>query len=357
MAQREGQRNAVRLMGEITTVRRRRHAPIRRGPTLHDVARVAGVSSASVSRALSRPELVSVAVHERVAAAILALDYVPNSAAQALSGRPSRLVGVVVSSLDDPVVALELESLARELAAGGFALILGLAGAGAGGSEQCARELIARGADAIVVGGDATPVEPGRVAPGRRVAWASFDETPFDPESVSSGFDRAKALALGARYLRQLGHIRIGVFAVGGERCVDAMRAELAGAGIDLLGDPANGESSSGVAASDALDRWQALQLPPTAVICGSDAAAAALLRECGRRSIVVPAALSVVGFGDTEMSRQTRPTLTSVRVPACEAGRALARSLVGVLAGETDMPPQLTAKLVVRDSTGALGA
>jgi LacI family transcriptional regulator len=328
-----------------------------RGPTLHDVARVAGVSSASVSRALSRPELVSLAVHERVSAAILALDYVPNAAAQALSGRPSRLVGVVVTTLDDPVVALELESLARELAAGGIALVLGLAEAGAGGAERCARGLIARGADAIVLGGGASPVEPGRVSPGRRVHWASFDEAPFAPEPVSSGFDRAKALALGARYLRQLGHLRIGAFAIGGEHCVDAVRVALAGAGIDLLGDTAMDESNSATTASNALDRWQALQLPPTALICGSDAAAVALLRECARRAWVVPAALSLVGFGDTEISRQTRPALTTLRVPAREAGRALARSLLAVLGGQSEKPPELTAKLVARDSTRAPGA
>jgi len=350
--------NAVtgRAKGDITTVRRRQ-ARVARGPTVHDVARVAGVSSASVSRALSRPDLVSAAVHERVTAAIQALAYVPNAAAQALSGRPSRLVGVVVSTLDDPVLVLALESLARELAAGGFALMLGLAGEGAAATKQCAQGLIARGADAIIVGEGAMPVEPGQVSPGRRIHWASFDEAPVGPGSVSSGFDRAKALALGARYLRQLGHLRIGLLGVGGERVVDAVRAALAGSGIDLPGDPAIGASNSATAASDALDGWLGLPLPPTAAVCGSDAAAVALLRECARRAIAVPATLSVVGFGDTEISRQARPPLTTLRVPAREAGRALAVSLIAALKGRAEAPPDLSAKVVARDSAGAPAA
>jgi LacI family transcriptional regulator len=344
-------------MAEVTTIRRRRQAKANLGPTLHDVARAAGVSSASVSRALTRPELVSEAVHDRVKFAIRTLAYVPNAAAQALSGRRSRLVGAVVPALDDPVTALALEALARELAAGGVALILSLADEGAAASEECVRGLVARGAEAIIFGAGATPIEPGSLYPERTLPCASLDEAGASGSSARSGFDRAKALALGARYLRQLGHAQIALFALGGDRCVGAVRSALTGTGIELMGGLPASDSNSGSGVSDALDHWRTLPAPPTALICGSDAAAVAVLHECSRREIAVPAQWSVIGFGDTELSRLVRPALSTLRVPAREAGRALARSLLALLEGGSETPPELLAKLVARESTGVIRA
>jgi LacI family transcriptional regulator len=344
-------------MSEITATRRRRQTKAPGGPTLHDVAQASGVSPASVSRALSRPELVSEVVQVRVKAAIQALAYIPNAAAQVLSGRPSRLVGAVVSTLGDPVTMAALESLTRELAAGGVALILSIASEGAVASEVCVRRFVARGADAIVFCGGTTPVEPGRWYPCRGVRVACLDEPTAGATMVGSGLDRTKVLALGARYLLQLGHVRIGFLAIGGDRCVDAVRGALAGTGIDVVDCIPTGDSNSRSGVSDALDHWQALKTPPTALICGSDVAAVAVLRECQRREIAVPAQWSVMGFGDTEISRQARPALTTLRVPAREAGRALARSLLASLEGRLETPPELLAKLVVRESTGVIRA
>ncbi len=342
-------------MTETTATRRRRAQP-NKGPTLHDVAHAAGVSTASASRALSRPDLVSEHLHERVMAAMQTLAYVPNTAAQVLSGRPSRLVGAVVSTLDDPLIVLSLEALARELAADGVALILTIAGNLAAAPEECIRTLLARGADAIVFGGDASPFDLPGMFTGRRVPCASFDHPCTDITLAHSGFDRAKALALAARYLQQLGHGQIGFFAIGGERRISDVRRALAGTGIDVLDDRAGDPSTLPLGASDALDLWLSLPAPPTGLVCGSDAAAVALLHECKRREIAVPEYMSVIGCGDTELSRQVRPALSTLRVPAREAGRALARSLLAIMDGHTKVAPELFAKLVARESTAPRG-
>ena len=162
--------------------------------------------------------------------------------------------------------------------------------------------------------------------------------------------------ALGARYLHQLGHVRIGLFAIGGERCADTVRGTLAGTGIDIVAPV--GDSNAGSSVSDALDHWSGLPAPPTALVCGSDVAAVAVLRECKRREIAVPAQWSVIGFGDTELSRQAQPSLTTLRVPAREAGQALARIFLDAYEGQSEAAvPELFAKLVVRESTGAMRA
>jgi LacI family transcriptional regulator len=342
------------IVSEIVVARRRRHARESRAPTLHDVARAAGVSTASVSRALSRPELVSQIVHDRVRIAIDTLAYVPNAAARALSGRSARVVGAVVTTLHDPVTLLALEALTRELATGGVALVLSMAGEGATSSAACARALVAQGVDAIVFGAGATPPEPSRLFVGRKVPYACLDETVAGAAQVTSGFDRASALVLAGRYLRQLGHRRIGLFALASERCASVVRDALAGAGIDVVGDLSQTPSATGSGVREVLDDWLQAAARPTAAICGSDIAAVAMLHECQRRGTVVPGQWSIIGLGDTELSRQVRPTLTTLRVPARAAGSAIARSLLAELDGRAEAPVSLTAKIVARESTGA---
>ena len=338
-------------MSETTATRRRRTQP-NRGPTLHDVARTAGVSTASASRALSRPDLVSEELRERVMAARQTLAYVPNIAAQVLSGRPSRLVGAIVSSLNDPLTAISLEALTRELAANGVALILMVTGNHPAAPEECVRTLLARGAGAIVFGGDASPNDLPGVLAGRRLPCASFDHAWTEAVSSHSSFDRAKALALAARYLQQLGHAHIGFFAIGGDRRISDVRTGLAGTGIGVLDDLSADPLKPVLGASEALDHWLSLPTPPTGLVGGSDAAAVALVQECKRREIAVPEHMSVIGCGDTELSRLVCPALSTLRLPAREAGTALARNLLACMEGRTETSPEIFAKLVAREST-----
>ena len=329
--------------------KRRRHAKASLAPTLRDVARAASVSTASVSRALSRPDLVSEELRGRVRAAVHTLAYVPNAAAQALSGRPERLVGAVVTTLGDPPTMLTLEALSLELAKHGAALLTAVAGDGEAGVAACTRGLLARGAEAIVFGGGATPVDPGRNQP-----WASLDEPVSRLAPGGSGFDYAGALALVARYLHGLGHVRIGLLGVGGGHRSDAVRHALGDTGIQIVEDAFAGKAWTDGGLGDVFDQWRTLPAPPTAVACGSDRVAVAVLQECKRQDIPVPGQLSVVGYGDTELSRQVRPALSTVRVPAGEAGAALARSLLAQLDARFEPSPELHPKLVVRESTGA---
>ena len=337
--------------GESERPHRRRARGHEPRPTLHDVALAAEVSTASASRALSRPDLVSEALHARVKAAAAAFAYVPNAAAQALSGRSPRLVGAVVGGLDDPVTAAGLESLARELALHGAGLVLAIAGDGKDATMECARGLVARGVAAVVFCGGATLDEAGGPSPGLPVPCASLDDAVVASASARSGFERAKALALGARYLQEIGHVRVGFLAIGGHAHGHDLQRELAVAGITVFEGQLGREAPPGQGVGAVLDRWQAVS-PPTAIVCGSDAAAVALLDECRRRDLAVPAQLSIVGLGDSELSRRARPSLSTLRIPAREAGKALAGSLIATLEQRPTAPTELFGKLVAREST-----
>ena len=328
--------------------KRRRHAKVSVGPTLRDVAHTASVSTASASRALSRPELVSEEVRDRVAVAARALAYVPNAAARALSGRPARVVGAVVTTLSDPPTMCALEALGLELATRGTALMLAIAGQGEGAVAGCAQGLRARGADAIVYCGCAMPVDLGEKPP-----WATLDGPSSDVAPAGSGFDCAGALALAARYLQGLGHVQIALLGLDSDRRIAAIRNALANTGIEIVFDFFGGSVMPSDRLGDVFDRWRTLSAPPTAVVCASDTAAVAVLRECERRNIAVPGQLSVVGYGDSELSRQVRPALSTLRLPARAVAQALTRSLFAALEGRSEPLPELHPKLVVRESTG----
>jgi LacI family transcriptional regulator len=287
-------------------------------------------------------------------AAIAELAYIPNAAAQALSGRPPRLVGAVVGALDDPVTTTGLASLARELATQGVGLMLAIAGEEDGAMTDCARGLVARGVAAIVFCGGVPEHAAGAIAPGLSVPCASLDDAMLDMTDARSGFERAKALVLGARYLLEIGHARVGFLAIGGQAPRHRqLQRELAAVGIPVFEGQTGPDSvAAGQGVAAALERWRAMSQPPTAIVCGSDAVAAALLDECRRRDLAVPAELSIIGLGDTELSRRTRPSLSTLRIPAREAGKALAGSLLATLRRQPAAPAELFAKLVAREST-----
>jgi LacI family transcriptional regulator len=341
------------VMAGTTPVRRRRQSIHAGTPTLHDVARAAGVSTASVSRALTRPELVSEALRESILSAAHGLGYVPNMAARTLSGRPSKLVGAVVGALDDPLASQALDALTRRLEADGWALMVGTAGDDAEASAQRTRDLIARGCDALAFFGVVVPKDREALFPGRSVPCACIDQAGPDEAALAVGFDRARALALGARYLRELKHRHIGLFALGQTRLIGGVRDALAGTDIVLLDAAAATDLQNGRADREILARILALPDRPTALVCGSDTAAAAVLRECVQQGVLVPGQLSLVGFGDTDLARQTRPGLTSVRVSASEAGIAAAEFLLTALTGQIPPATERAVKLVVRESTG----
>jgi LacI family transcriptional regulator len=336
-----------------TTSRRRRRSAQGATPTLHDVARVAGVSTASASRALTRPELVSEALRQAIVGIARDLGYIPNAAARALSGRASKLVGAVVDTLDDPVAARAIGALMRRLEAEGWALVLATGGDGPGEAAQRMRELILRGCDALALFGVAAPADATALASTRRVPCAAIDRARPGEAARGAGFDRGRALALGARYLLELQHHRIGLFALRQTWLAGEVREALGDANLDLLDAPAATDIQEGRGVSEALDRLLAQPDPPTALICGSDAAAGAVLRECAQRGVSVPGQLSLIGFGDTDLARHTKPGLTTLRVPARQAGIAAAEFLLAAVAGEPGPATEGTAKLVVRDSTG----
>jgi LacI family transcriptional regulator len=341
------------MAAPVTSIGKRRPRPRGSQATLTDVARVAAVSTASASRALTRPEAVSDELRIKVSEAANTLGYIPNSAARALACRRSGSVGVVTGNLDDPGMATALAALDARLTDAGWDLLIG-SGSGEDGTPLAgARALVSRGVGALVFLGVGLPSELREVRGIQRLPCVSVDRTDRTGFAASAGLDLGRAGKLIADYLGHLGHRCMAVVAEP-RSVVSALVVEALGADQAALGgSPPEVMHIGDRPIAEGILRWLALPNSPTAAICVSDASALAVMHACACHGIDVPGRLSVVGFGDSPLARCVSPTLTSVRIPARAAGIAAAEYLLARFADRVPNVTEWPVKLAIRGSTG----
>jgi LacI family transcriptional regulator len=249
--------------------------------------------------------------------------------------------------LADPLTAALLDALEKTLRRQGFSVALAMA-RHAPDSLASVGELLGRGVDAVLSWEVTASAEAANLVEAHGRPWLALD----DARRRGDAIGRSAGASLACRYLRSLGHERIGVLVGSHRRIEAAILQNLAGTDGELL-IPEVGPSP---------DPWADLQRacailldrsdPATAIACASDLEAVAVLRECHARGIDVPGEVSVVGFGDTELARQTWPSLTTARVAMAELAAGAVAILIAMLAGHTVTIPEPAVKLVVREST-----
>lgn len=332
---------------------------VRERSGIRDVAEAAGVSVATVSRALNTPDRVTPALRARVADAARRLGYLGNGAARALASRRSGTMGALVPTLDNPVFAACIDAFQQRLDAHGMSLLVATAGYDAAAETRGLRTLLQRGVDGILlVGAEHEPETWALLPPGLPavVTWTHRAEGCALP---CIGFDNAAAAARITRHLLALGHRRIAMIAGlarGNDRAaarIAGVRAALAEAGLTLA-PPLLAERAYSVAeGSAAMAALLALPEPPSAVICGNDHLAFGALAGARRAGLAVPADVSVTGFDDLDFLAHGDPPLTTVHVPAGEMGRRAADHLAALAAGQAPpLPAELEAPVVLRGTT-----
>jgi LacI family transcriptional regulator len=321
---------------------------------LLDVARDAGVSPATVSRAIAQPQLVNVATLARVKSSAARLGYVPGGAARALASGRSMTIGAVVPTLDSTVFARALQSMQTRLSQHGFQLLVASHDYNAAGEAEAIRILLTRGVDGLMLVGAERPAATWELLGGTGVpvvlTWCA------DARVSSVTVDNEKAGRLAARHLVDLGHRRIGVV-VGNLQFNDRQKARLAGIRAALqaaalhLPDWLVSEQPLTLAGGrTGCSSMLALEQPPTALIGGIDMLAIGCIEELHSRGLTVPRALSVVGIDNIEMSAHIFPSLTSVHLPVARIGEAAASCLLDQLAGRgvksiTELPIELVSR------------
>jgi LacI family transcriptional regulator len=331
---------------------------------LADVAKLAGVSIGSASKALSVPTSVKPATLAAVQNAAEQLGYVPNGAARALaSGRTSTL-GVLVPTLANPVYALFTQAAQRACAARDYRLIVTTDEYDWDVGRRNVRELIEqRVAGLILIGADHHPdvamaIERARVP--HIFAW-SYDES---RGRGCVGFSNRAAVLSIVRHLLDLGHRRFGVLTgdpLHNERArsrLEGIRDALKIAGCDLDPQATILCPFTINAGREGMTRLLGLEQRPTAIICGTDLLAAGALAEAKARHVAVPDEMSISGFDDIDFAGLLDPPLTTIRVPAIEMGnRAVVALTERITSGQVMVDVELPADLILRGSTGPVAA
>jgi LacI family transcriptional regulator len=326
-----------------------------------DVARLAGVSTATVSRALNLPASVDPVTLARVRAAVEKLRYVPHGAARTLRNRKSDMIGAVVPSFDYALYARTTSALQREADARGYALVLAAHHYDLPTELRVTQRMVQHGVDAFVFVGLDHDAElfPLLDRYGRPyvLTWG-VDASRLHP---SIGFDNRAATYAMTCHLLELGHRRFALISAptaGNDRSRErgaGVRAALAAAGLSLADDHVRHGSIALDSGVRAMRELLALRPRPTAVIATNDVFAVGAMMACREAGVAIPFDVSITGCDNTDLGATQTPGLTSIRTPIVEIGRAAALQLVARLEGEpAELQQQLPFELVRRGSTAA---
>lgn len=331
---------------------------------IKDVAKRAGVSIATVSRALSDPDKLATRTRERVIAAINELNYRPNSHALSLRSRKSNTIIVMVPDLANPFFSNVLAGIEKVAAANRYSMLLADTHDDISIERQCVQQLSAKRVDGIVQLGARTAEELLDGRPGSEIPFIHAIESSAPTECPTVAIDNVRAAHDIASHLVSLGHKKIGIIAgpkdsaITGFRLTGYFEALKAG-GIDPESVPCE-YGTFHLASGEAAAATLLLQARPklTALICMSDELAMGAIKGAHDIGMSVPDDLSVVGFDNIPASAYYIPPLTTVTQPAKKVGVLSMTILLAMLNGD-DIPKNhntLYADLVVRRSAQKLG-
>ncbi len=302
------------------------------GLTLADVARLAGVSPITVSRALNTPDRLTADTLARVREAVARTGYVPNRVAGGLASSRSRLVAVLVPTIASPVFLETIQAMTEAFAEAGYQVMLGQSGYGTEREEVLLDAIIGRRPDGIVVTGIMhSPEVRRRLGAAGIPVVETWDLTPT-PIDMVVGFSHEKVGLSVAEYLLTRGCRRPGIISADDLRAglrrqgfVDAVaRRDIREVPYELVPTPTTlGAGRRSFAAL--IERCPDLD----AVFCSSDMMALGALIEGGVRGIAVPGQLRIVGFGDNNFAADASPSLTTVRIDGTAIGRRAAAFVI----------------------------
>jgi LacI family transcriptional regulator len=329
-------------------------------PTVQDVARMAGVSTATVSRCLNNPAQLRPATRAKVQEAVRALGYTPHFGGRALASNRTNTVGVVIPTMENAIFARGVQAMQETLAEAGVTLLIASSGYDPEREADQIRALLGRGVDGMLLIGEARPEESYALLTRRRTPYVLVWTRRPGCAHPCVGFDNRAAARMLAEQALALGHRDIAMISGvtrGNDRAAErvaGVRDALVSAGLALRDDrlvEAPYTLADGAAAFRALF---AESRRPTLVLCGNDVLAAGALKAARALGLTVPGDVSVVGFDDIDLAEACEPGLTTVHVPHRRMGAAAARALLQMRDGtEAALPPAFAVTLTRRGSLG----
>ncbi|MFM2389981.1 MAG: hypothetical protein RLZZ437_1536 [Pseudomonadota bacterium] len=332
---------------------------------MSDVARAAGVSTMTVSRALRQDGRIAPETRRKIQRLVQELGYVPDRIAAGFSSRRSGFVGVLVPSLNNTHFAETAVGLQNALHPAGLQMLLGHTNYLKSQAEQLIETMLERRPEAMVVTYDDHTPRTRSLLAGAGIPVIEIWEVPPKPIGHVVGFSNRKAAAAMTRHLISLGRDKIGFIGEandngtrGAQRrlgFLDAMRAAgLDGSRIVRTAAPPIGMLQGREAMATLMRQW-----PDTnAVLCVSDPCAFGAVSACQVAGIPVPERIAIAGFGNFEISQCAVPAITTITVSGLTIGTEAAGLIRQLLTGDPaarQIPPQtilVDADVEVRGST-----
>ncbi|QCP54293.1 LacI family transcriptional regulator [Trinickia violacea] len=331
----------------------------KQNPTLADVAKIAGVSQMTASRALNDRPGVSRETRDEVLRIAGDIGYVVNRSAQKLSGGRNGIIGIITPMLDNQFASELILGVGRAARAVSYETLVYTIFDEDRDTHRSLINLLQQFADGVVA------ILPKESAYFDALAASHVPVVLIDQRGSLTTFpsvsvDNYGGARLAVAHLAELGHRRIAF--ISGDETIEGVRDRRRAyedtlERLELPRDPAlvtTGDLTQ-VTGFEAASRLLALEEPPTAIFAANDLSAfgaIAAVREAGLR---VPDDISVIGFDDIPMAAQVHPALTTVRQPFQQMARAAVNTLLASLDGTEASAARMTlpAELVVRQSTG----
>ncbi|WP_294223628.1 LacI family DNA-binding transcriptional regulator [uncultured Shimia sp.] len=336
---------------------------LQRKPKVIDVARLSGVSTATVSRVLNDPEVVSEATRKAVLAAVKQTGYRVNRAARSLRTNTSRTILALVPNLSNPFFSNILSGLERELNAADYSLLVTDSGEVELTADHIQRYVSAGQADGLIILDGAVELQQLELVqsatPTVPIVFACEWVEGFSGASVradNKGGIRMLVDHLWDQGHRKFGHVSGPVTNVLSHHRQRAFEHHVVSLGGELRPEWVLPGDFSIAAGKEVAAQVIGMKEAPTAWICASDQIAFGLIAGLKKAGVRVPTDVSVTGFDNIEMTEVFDPPLTTIHQHRNKMGNEAARRLLMQLrdnGAEINTPTVMPVYLVDRQSTG----
>jgi LacI family transcriptional regulator len=329
-------------------------------PKLEDVARLAGVSTATVSRCFNTPDKVVETTRQKVMRIVDELGYTRHFGGRALASNRSNTVGAVIPTMENAIFARGLQAFQETLAKAGVTMLVASSGYDPEQEFQQIRTLVSQGADGLLLIGSARPAETYHFLRQRNIPHVLTWNNRAEPHCHTVGFDNRKAASRMAQRVIEFGHRNICIISANTENNdrafdrIEGVREAMKRSGLSETDLTIISTSYSLANGGKALQNLMAISPRPTAVICGNDVLAAGALTKAKQMGLRIPQDISITGFDDIDLAEVVEPQLTTVHVPHRRMGEAAALLLLDILGGKDNCHNvELDTELILRDSLG----
>ncbi len=327
---------------------------------MRDIAKIAGVSSATVSRVINNSNLVRPATAERVRRVIQELKFVPNGSATTLKYGKSSSYGLIIPDITNPFFPEFIRSFESILVTKNQDMLMATTDLHASRMQQTIHRMLVRQVDGVALLASEIETEPIETLIHNRVPLVTMDRRLVGRGLSDVSINYASGMNEAVAHLRELRHQKIGYIGGSAGRTISDHRLHAFAKAVERVGlkvDPrfvrvGNYRISGG---ESAMAELLALNDRPTAIVTANDLTAIGALRVIHREGLSVPEDFSIVGFDDIELSDIVYPPLTTLRLPRHELAETFVSALESSARDPHAVGKQFTVKtsLVVRKSTG----